>query len=479
MKKRSLAVIALMGAFLLPTGCKKEKSAVTGWNYNDAKWGGFETYDYAGQETGPGLVLVEGGTFTMGSSEQDVLYDHNNIERRVTVPSFYMDATEISNLHYLEYLHWLSRVFVDFPEVYIEALPDTLCWRDKLAYNEPYVDYYLRHPAYKDYPVVGVNWLQATAYAAWRTDRVNEMILIREGILKPDIAQMNEENFNTGAYLNGQYQSSNPGKHLIKDINTKGATRNVRMEDGIFLPDYRLPTEAEWEFAAIANIGSSTYENINEKKIYSWGGLTVRNHGKEKDRGYIDANFKRGKGDQGGISGRLNDAGFITREVISYWPNDHGLYNMSGNVSEWVMDVYRPLSYEDMTDFNSYRGNVFMKKKLDIDGVVDIKDSLGRLQYIPVTEEENAARRNYKKSDNKGYIDEEFYNEGDQQYEYGVTSLVNNQARVYKGGSWNDRAYWLSPGTRRYLDQEQSTSTLGFRCAMHRVGAPNDKKRKR
>lgn len=479
MKKRSLAAIALLGAFLLPTGCKKEKSAVTGWNYNDAKWGGFETYDYAGQETGPGLVLVEGGNFTMGSSEADLLYEHNNVERRVTVPSFYMDATEISNLHYLEYLHWLSRVFVDFPEVYIEALPDTLCWRDKLAYNEPYVDLYLRHPAYKDYPVVGVNWLQATAYAAWRTDRVNEMILIREGVLKPDINQMNEENFNTGAYLNGQYQSSAPGKHLIKDINVKGGTRNVRMEDGIFLPDYRLPTEAEWEFAALANVGSSTYENINDKKIYSWNGLTVRHHGKEKDRGYIDANFKRGRGDQGGISGRLNDGAFITTEVISYWPNDYGLYNMSGNVSEWVMDVYRPLTLDDVTDFNSYRGNVFTKKKLDIDGVVDIKDSLGRLQYIPVTEEENAARRNYKKSDNRGYIDEEFYNEGDQQYEYGVTSLVNNQARVYKGGSWNDRAYWLTPGTRRYLDQEQSTSTIGFRCAMHRVGAPNDKKRKK
>jgi sulfatase modifying factor 1 len=479
MKKRSIAILALMGAFLLPTGCKKEKSAVTGWNYNNAKWGGFESYDYAGQETGPGLVLVEGGTFTMGSSEQDVLYDHNNVERRVTVPSFYMDATETSNQHYLEYLHWLGRVFVDFPEVYIEALPDTLCWRDKGAFNEPYVEYYLRHPAYKDYPVVGVNWLQATAYAAWRTDRVNEMILIREGILKPDINQMNEENFNTGTYLNGQYQSSNPGKHLVKDINIKGATRNVKMEDGIFLPDYRLPTEAEWEFAAIANVGSSTYENINEKKIYSWNGLTVRNHATEKDRGVIEANFKRGKGDQGGISGKLNDAGFITREVFAYWPNDHGLYNMSGNVSEWVMDVYRPLSLDDMTDFNAFRGNVFAKKKLDIDGVVDIKDSLGRLQYIPVTEEENAARRNYKKSDNKGFIDEEFYNEGDQQYEYGVTSLVNNQARVFKGGSWNDRAYWLSPGTRRYLDQEQSTSTLGFRCAMHRVGAPNDKKRKK
>jgi gliding motility-associated lipoprotein GldJ len=481
MKKRNIAVIALLGAFLLPTSCKKEKSAITGWRYNNAKWGGFETYDYAGQETGPNLLLVEGGTFTMGSSEQDVLYDHNNIERKVTVPSFYMDQTEISNKHYLEYLWWLGRIFVDFPEVYYEALPDTLCWRDKLAYNEPYVELYLRHPAYQEYPVVGVNWLQATAFAAWRTDRVNEMILIREGILKPNQlngAQLNEENFNTNTYLNGQYESSAPGKHLLKDINGgKGITRNVRMEDGILLPDYRLPTEAEWEFAALANIGSSVYENINEKKIYSWNGLTVRNHGKEKDRGSINANFKRGKGDQGGISGRLNDAAFITTDVFSYWPNDYGLYNMGGNVSEWVMDVYRPLSYEDMTDFNSFRGNVYKKKKLDLDGIVDRKDSLGRLQYIPVTEEENAARRNYKKSDNIGYIDEEYYNDGDQQYEYGVTTLINNKAHVYKGGSWNDRAYWLTPGTRRFLDEEQSLSTLGFRCAMHRVGAPNDKRK--
>ena len=79
----------------------------------------------------------------------------------------------------------------------------------------------------------------------------------------------------------------------------------------------------------------------------------------------------------------------------------------------------------------------------------------------------------YRDMQCRNCIDEEFYNEGDQQYEYGVTTLVNNQARVFKGGSWNDRAYWLSPGTRRYLDQEQSTSTLGFRCAMHRVGAPS------
>lgn len=466
------SLVLLSATVLFGTSCKKEKSSITGWKYNDAKWGGFETHDYAGQETGPGLVLVHGGTFTMGSSEQDIEYERNNIERKVTVASFYMDESEISNLHYLEYLYWLGRVFVDYPEVYNEALPDTNCWRSKLAYNEPYVEYYLRHPAYKNYPVVGVNWLQATAFAAWRTDRVNEMILIREGILEPDPTQINEENFNTRAYLVNQFDGK-PGKHELKDINTKGATRRVKMEDGIFLPDYRLPTEAEWEYASIGNVGASTYENTNYKKIYPWGGLTVRHHDdKEKYRGLINANFKRGKGDQGGIASRLNDGALITTEVKAYWPNDHGLYNMGGNVSEWVMDVYRPLSYDDEDDFNSFRGNVYKKPQLDIDGVIDLKDSLGRVKYVPVTEEDNVNRRNYDISDNMGYLDEENYMEGEQGYEYGVTSLINNKARVYKGGSWNDRAYWMSPGTRRYLDENQSLSTLGFRCAMHRVGAP-------
>ena len=471
LNKLTVGVLALL--FLVPMSCKKQQSSTTGWNYNDSKWGGFEKHEYAGQETGPGLVLVKGGTFTMGSAEQDVLYEHDNIERKVTVPSFYMDETEVTNNHYREYVYWLGRVYVDYPEVAINALPDTLVWRDKLAYNEPYVEYYYRHPAYQDYPVVGVNWQQATQYAAWRTDRVNEMILIREGILQPDPNQMNEANFNTGAYYVGQDDGLRLGKHQMRDYRTKKGTRRVRMEDGIMLPDYRLPTEAEWEYAAQATIGASTHENINQKGIYSWEGLTVRHQGgKEINRGLINANIKRGKGDQGGIASRLNDKGFITVPVGSYWPNAHGLYNMSGNVAEWVMDIYRPVSYEDVSDFNAFRGNYFTKKQLDQDGVVDLKDSLGRLVYVPVTEEENVGRRNYKKADNIGYLDEVDYMDGEQGYEYGVTTLIDNQARVYKGGSWNDRIYWASPGTRRYLDEEQSLSTLGFRCAMHRVGAP-------
>ena len=104
----------------------------------------------------------------------------NNIPRRVTVPSFYIDETEVSNLDYLEYLHWIKRVFgEDYPEVYQRALPDTLVWREQLAYNEPLVEMYLRHPSYHNYPVVGVSWVQATEYCKWRTDRVKRKIIGR------------------------------------------------------------------------------------------------------------------------------------------------------------------------------------------------------------------------------------------------------------------------------------------------------------
>ena len=478
-------LVGLLGLALIGgvSSCKKNESATTGQDYNSRKWGGFENHQYKGQETGPGLVLIEGGTFTMGSAEQDVTYEYNNLERRVTVNSYYLDETEVSNLQYREYLYWVRRVFVDFPVIYKRALPDTNVWRSKLGFNEPYVEYYLRHPAYKDYPVVGVNWLQATDYAAWRTDRVNEYILDRERIMKYDaISEVNENNFNTKAYLAGQYEFTEKGKtrHQLKNYAEKKATRGVKVEDGIFLPEYRLPTEAEWEFAAMAKIGNSTYENIDEGKAYPWNELTVRmTEGKERDRGKILANFKRGKGDQGGIAGQLNDAGFITTPVYSYWPNDYGLYNMAGNVAEWVMDIYRPLSMEDFQDFNSFRGNVYQTVQLDQYGDIEEKDTLGRLIFRDVTLAENIDRRNYKVADNIGYKDELSYNSDEQMYEYGVTSLVDNRARVYKGGSWNDRAYWMSPGTRRYLDEEQELSTLGFRCAMVRVGSPvgNGKKK--
>lgn len=489
--RKFIKPFALLFGVVALSACS-EKSSTTGWDYNTMENGGFQAnLKYPGQDIGPGLVFIEGGTFTMGRVEQDVMYDWNNIPRRVTVSSFYMDETEVTNIAYREYLYWLERVYgYSYPEVYEKALPDTLVWRDKLAYNEPYVETYLRHPAYSLYPVVGVNWLQANDYCAWRTDRVNEQILISEGILRTNPNQYDDDNFNTETYLVGQYVGE--VKKNLPDLNPNGngkAGRQATMEDGILLPKYRLPTESEWEYAALALIGNVDYERITQKKMYPWNGGSLRNPN-EKTKGDMLANYKRGRGDNMGIGGYLNDMGDITMAVKSFPPNDFGLYDMAGNVAEWVMDVYRPLSMEDVTDFRSFRGNVFLAYEKDEEGYLLPPDSLGRMPKRNVTEEEALNRRNYSRADNRDYQDGDiessiFYERGAvpegeaPMYDYGRTTMYNNEVRVYKGGSWKDRAYWLVPGTRRYLEEDLSTDFIGFRCSMHRVGTQSVAGRKK
>ena len=456
----------------------------------------------------------------MGRVEQDVMYSWDNVPRRVTISSFYLDETEVTNADYLEYLFWTKRMYNNsYPEVYKKILPDTLVWRDKLGYNEPFVNAYLRHPAYRNYPVVGVSWQQATDYCAWRTDRVNERILIDAGILKEDKDgdQGDDNTFNTEAYLKGQYEGvvkRNPKNLTNENYGSGEKTRIIRMEDGLLLPDYRLPTEAEWEFAALGYVGNTIEENIGDRRLYPWNSGSMRNP-HPKNQGEIMANFKRGRGDNMGVAGNLNDNADITAPVRSYWPNDYGLYNMAGNVSEWVMDVYRPESENTArTDHRVFRGNVFKTQSRDDEGNIIEKDSLGKIVMEGVNEKGNAYRRNYKKSDNINFLDGDMeshitngtnwldttenenssydqrlvkidkwnqeankYKDGNsgnsnEMYRYGESSLISDRTRIFKGGSWADRAYWLNPGTRRFLDQDQSSSAIGFRCAMDRMGSP-------
>jgi len=369
-------------------------STATGLRYNDEETGSFKVTEFDGQPDAPNMRFIEGGRAVMGSFEEDVLASRDNIERTISVASFYMDETEIANVHWLEYMYYLKKDSSENPAIYEAARPDSTVWVGKLAYNDPYVDHYLRYPGFRYFPVVGVSWVQANAYAQWRTDAVNLQLAQQAG---EEMVELQ------------------PGQR-------------IPLESGYVIPEYRLPTEAEWEYAAQALIGTQFLDEIQlYQRIYPWDGHALRNpYGKQM--GYFLANFKRGRGDYAGIAGRLNDGSLITNYIYEYPPNDYGLYNMAGNVSEWVIDVYRPLSYQDFDDLNPMRRDGFLD---------DAKNYNSSVEDNPTS----------------------------------FTSLVTDRSRVYKGGSWKDVAYWMSPGTRRFIDQDSSTATIGFRCAMISAGS--------
>jgi Uncharacterized conserved protein len=467
-KFRFSAVLAIICCGLLLQSCfnKAERSRTTGWKYNDPNESFFFFPEQQEQEVGPGLVPIEGGTFTMGATEDNVYYEWNNTPRQVTVSSFYMDQTEVSNLDYLEYVYWMNHVYAkDEPQVVKDALPDTLVWRRSLSYNEPMIDVYFRHPAYRDYPVVGVSWKQAANYALWRTDRVNEILLIEAGVIFYDPDQNMQNNFSTDAYLAGEYTGQVENGFMELDPSLGESTRHVIQEDGIILPKYRLPTEAEWEYAALGLIGTTVDGRTIERRTYPWNSAGLRIPEGEGQGNFI-ANFKRGKGDYMGNAGGLNDGYTFPSPVNSYYPNDFGLYNMAGNVSEWVFDIYRPLSFHDFFDINPVRGNMW-DPKLDT-----LYSKSGRIHP-------DSFSANYNDGDfmsnniiggSKDDKPQSDYTE--QMYKYGETTLINDNARVYKGGSWADGPYYLSPSVRRYMQEDQTSATVGFRCAMNMIGRP-------
>ncbi len=497
--KNCLLVALAIGALASckSSGGKGARSTATGWKYNDKDMGGYNVAKPPKDlKAAPGLVFVQGGTFTMGAKQEDVMGDWNNIPRRVTVNSFFIDKTEVANVHYREYIHWLENVFSDpqYEAVLQGAKPDTLVWRSELAYNEPFVEYYFRHPSYNYYPVVGVTWRQAADFCIWRTDRVNELQLIEKGyqnknVVKSQLQGGGQENFNTKSYLMGEYTGSpgKPKRNQLKDAQGRPRT-TVKFEDGILFPDYRLPTEAEWEYAALGEITENPQSRRSEKKrgeeliankgVYAWkndGYDNLRATRRGAWQGAFLANFKRGNGDYMGTAGGLNDRSAIPSEVTSFYPNGFGLYNMSGNVSEWVADVYRPTTNLEQDDLNPFRGNVF--KKVDMEkGAGNLRDSMGRIIMVDESDSAVKNRRNYQAAYAIHYLDGDSISTAS--YGYPFTTLINDKSRVLKGGSWNDMPYWLSPGSRRFMQEDLSSSTIGFRCAMTHYGSVEGNKRK-
>jgi len=313
----------------------------------------------------PGMVYIPPGTFHMGPSDEDINFAYNSRNKQISINGFWMDATEITNNEYRQFTNWVrdsiaakqmgfikqgqdgneyidwtkastikwndkatlekidvliftpdNRIFnkkeidpskmmyhsetfnykeaskrenagvqrskfIDRKEVMI--YPDTLCWvRDfAYSYNEPMAKKYYSHPAFGNYPVVGVTWKQASAFAEWRTHYLN-------------------------AYLDSKNRSTEA--------------------------DFRLPTEAEWEYAARGGLSQSSFP---------WGGPYLRNR-----KGCLLANFKPGRGNY------PEDGGFYTVRADAYWPNSFGLYNMAGNVAEWTSSLYYEGGYSFQHDMN-------------------------------------------------------------------------------------------------------------------------------
>lgn len=363
MTNRLFSLIALVAIVSTTSSCRKNKSGSS--LPNDGQLHGVAPGARWSLPKPPGMVYVPPGTFHMGPSDEDINYAYTARNKQVSISGFWMDATEVTNNEYRQFTNWVrdsiaaklmgfvkqgsdGNEYIDWKKastikwgdkatiekidaiivtpdnrifgkkeldakkiVYqsetfdykaaaqnrdasvprsafivktqIPVYPDSLCWvRDfAYSYNEPMAKKYFNHPAFGNYPVVGVSWKQATAFCEWRTHYLNSFLMSK-----------------------------------------KKAPES----------DFRLPTEAQWEYAARGG---------RSQAPYPWGGPYLRNK-----KGCLLANFKPGRGNY------PEDGGFYTVRADAYWPNDFGLYNMAGNVAEWTSSLYYEGGYNFQHDMN-------------------------------------------------------------------------------------------------------------------------------
>lgn len=308
-----------------------------------------------------------------------------------SIESFYIGVIEEPNISYVMYLRWLLTVHLSHPEIFTEALPQTdngIGWRTP---DETHVVNYLLNPRCAYYPVTGLTWLQIQKYLQWKTDRLNEAILIESGVFEENVdEQFDDNNFNTEAYLYGQYSPS-----YKKVLSDNGQERQVQFSDGILFTGFRLPTLSEWQMAKRMEVeppvSSSSKPIMSSKHIFGdeYYPLVLENRSGYGDEYYgiesaiwsYETDFKNLE--FGSVAGNVDSVSQVFATMILNYPKKaYGPVNMDKGVSEWLLN-----GSEDpkASWFQAYKKSGFKTYKeaavLQWDGTMYNKDSIGRMRF--------------------------------------------------------------------------------------------------
>jgi formylglycine-generating enzyme len=395
----------------------------------------------------PAIALVLLMSLSSGKSPgipQPPAQDMTFIPGEGNMKPFFISICEETNINYYIYLEWLKRVYIDYPDVAKRAEPDNSDLGDFYAFNDPYLNSYMTHPALSYYPVTGVSWLQAQDYLSWKTDRLNEEILIREGFQLFNMNQVNDDHFNLEAYLAGQYEGL--VKNEIVDPAT-GLFRKVKPADGLFYCGFRLPTEAEWDYVQQKGLikpidQSRSFPAFSRKAVHyplgenyytlRWGHIL------------IDPYYFNFEGHDYPVD--RNAAGTIPARVTSitdFDKNSPGVTNLDGNVKEWLLDEYSETPSTSIQDYieilhkNGFPEYITTKDSLSKFYYARSKDSLGRMSYHSYGFEENGQEIMFAN--------------------YDRASVKN---RLIRGGTWR------TPDikNREFLPEDSSSVEVGFRA---------------
>lgn len=249
------------------------------------------------------MCLIPAGSFNAGvcDDDQDVYLHHANRCRTVSISQFYMFNQEITNGFYVFYLNELKKLGDTLN--YKAALPDTLVWRQKNSYNEPYVDYYLRHPAYANYPVVGLTYEQCLVFCQWLTQIYNKDPKRKFQNVKFDLPDSTQREW--------------------------AAKGGLELSPFPWAGPFMQNSKGQW----LANFAAMDQSSVHRKEVEI---QTV--FGKNEKVEFLSG-YARGHSNYMGVAGFLYDNADITAPVLSYWPNAYGLYNMSGNVEEYIKSI--------------------------------------------------------------------------------------------------------------------------------------------